>query len=69
MFFRMLGSLKLNGTKANPFHKLKDNDFISHVVVRHENPILDVKVDIVFENEKYLVVNKPPSWPIHVCGG
>jgi len=61
--------LLLNGKKANPYQKLKDNDFIAHVVTRHENPILDVKLEIVYEDDKYVVVDKPPSWPIHVCGG
>jgi 23S rRNA-/tRNA-specific pseudouridylate synthase len=61
--------LKINNKLVEPDHILKREDFITHCVIRKENPIIDQKLDIVFENEDFLVVDKPSSWPVHVCGG
>jgi len=63
------GNLKINKYLTNPNHILKRNDFITHKVIRKENPIIDTSLEIVFNNEDFLVVNKPSSWPVHVCGG
>nr|XP_002128102.1 RNA pseudouridylate synthase domain-containing protein 2 isoform X2 [Ciona intestinalis] len=48
--------------------KLRDNDMISARLHRHEAPVLDTKVEIIEDNSKYVVVNKPSSIPIHPCG-
>jgi 23S rRNA-/tRNA-specific pseudouridylate synthase len=63
------GNLKINGCQVHPEYILKRNDFITHVVTRKENPIIDQKLEFVYEDDKYLVVDKPSSWPVHVCGG
>ncbi len=63
------GNLKINKYLTNPNHILQRNDFITHKVIRKENPIIDTKLDIIFNNEDFLVVDKPSSWPVHVCGG
>uniref|UniRef100_H2Z6U9 Pseudouridine synthase RsuA/RluA-like domain-containing protein n=1 Tax=Ciona savignyi TaxID=51511 RepID=H2Z6U9_CIOSA len=35
---------------------------------RHEGPVLDTQVEIIRDDSKFLVVNKPASIPIHPCG-
>mmetsp|Transcript_4236 Transcript_4236/g.7747 ORF Transcript_4236/g.7747 Transcript_4236/m.7747 type:complete len:484 (-) Transcript_4236:500-1951(-) len=47
---------------------LRDNDCMAHVVHRHESPVLNIPIRIVFQDSTILVVDKPPSAPIHPCG-
>lgn len=44
------------------------NDCISHSVLRSEPPVYASRVEIIHEDSQLLVVNKPPSMPVHVCG-
>ncbi|KAL5111911.1 RNA pseudouridylate synthase domain-containing protein 2 [Taenia crassiceps] len=62
------GQIKVNGDKVSTDYILKDSDLLEHSVHRHELPILDKPIEIVFEDDEVLVVNKPPSMPIHPCG-
>ena len=62
------GKILINNNKITNDYILKDNDFLTHLTVRNENPIIAKKLDIVFEDENYLVVDKPSSWPVHICG-
>ena len=62
------GKILINGKKVTDDYILKDNDFLTHITIRKENPIIYKKLDIVFEDENFLVIDKPSSWPIHVCG-
>ena len=41
---------------------------MSMVGHKHERPVLDQSIDIIFENEKLLVVNKPSTMPIYPIG-
>ena len=27
-----------------------------------------LQVEVLYEDEEIVVVNKPPSWPVHPCG-
>lgn len=47
---------------------LQDNDVLTSSVHRHELPVLALDVKIVFESETMLIVDKPPSIPVHPCG-
>ena len=62
------GKILINGKKVTNDYILKDNDFLTHLTIRKENPIIAKKLEIVFEDENYLVVDKPSSWPVHICG-
>ena len=44
---------------------VKDNDLLSNRVHRHEPPVTSELPKIVVDDEKYFVVNKPSSIPIH----
>lgn len=58
----------VNGQLADYEHRLKDNDFISNRTHRHELAVLATPIDIIYRDKHTLVVNKPPSIPIHPCG-
>lgn len=58
----------VRGEIANIDHVLRDNDFICHMVHRHELPVLATPIKIIHEDDETLVINKPPSVPIHPCG-
>ena len=45
---------------------IRNNDLIIHKAMRSESPVGDFKIDIIFENESLLVVNKPPSIPVYI---
>ena len=60
--------IKVNDEPKPNTYKLKNGDFIVYKTHRHEKPVLDDDVKIVFEDENYLVVDKPCSFPIHSVG-
>uniref|UniRef100_A0A7E4V588 Pseudouridine synthase n=1 Tax=Panagrellus redivivus TaxID=6233 RepID=A0A7E4V588_PANRE len=63
------GRVFINGKQeTNPGYILKNNDRIIHFGHRHEHPILDLPVTVITETEDLLVVDKPPSVPVHACG-
>ncbi len=63
------GNVMINNKLSNNDYVLHKGDFLTHSVIRQENPILNRKLDIIFENDEYVAVDKPSSWPVHVCGG
>ena len=46
-------------------YKLKDGDLFSSKVHRHEPPISMKKPKVIYEDEKFYVIDKPSSYPIH----
>ena len=62
------GKILINEKKVSEDYLLKDNDFMTHLTIRKENPIIYQKLDIIFEDNNFLVVDKPSSWPVHICG-
>ena len=47
---------------------IKQNDWITHTVHRHEPAVLADAINVVDETDELIVVNKPPSIPVHACG-
>uniref|UniRef100_A0A0N5BIC9 Pseudouridine synthase n=1 Tax=Strongyloides papillosus TaxID=174720 RepID=A0A0N5BIC9_STREA len=63
------GRMFINGERMTDLnYTIKSSDYIAHVAHRHEHEILDKKIEIIDNNDNYLVVNKPPSLPVHPCG-
>ena len=60
--------LLVNGQPVDHRYKIKDNDFIAHIIHRHELPVLATPILKIFEDDETLVIDKPPSVPIHPCG-
>jgi 23S rRNA-/tRNA-specific pseudouridylate synthase len=64
-----LGRILVNGRQVESAdYKLRHNDAIHHIHHKHEHPILDEPIKIIAETDDMLVVNKPPSLPVHACG-
>jgi 23S rRNA-/tRNA-specific pseudouridylate synthase len=54
-----------------PTHKdylVRNGDLLIHKTIRRELPVYAGSLNIVFEDEDLLVVDKPPSMPVHPCG-
>jgi 23S rRNA-/tRNA-specific pseudouridylate synthase len=62
-------NLQINEAAVEEDYIIQRADFITHDTTRKENPIIDVKLDIVYDDEDFLAVDKPSSWPTHVSGG
>lgn len=62
------GFLKVNGQPAPLDYQLKYNDLITHRIHRHELPVLAAPIPIIYSDDDLLVIDKPPSLPVHACG-
>jgi 23S rRNA-/tRNA-specific pseudouridylate synthase len=49
---------------VNKDYLIKQGDVITHNLMRKEGKVLNIPIEIIFEDEDYLVVNKPPSIPV-----
>lgn len=63
-----VGSLKVNGQNVEVDYVLKDNDCITNSVHRHEIGVLAAPLKIIHNSDDLLVIDKPPSVPVHPCG-
>lgn len=62
------GRITINGEKTTPDAILKNNQKIVHKTIRRELPVLNIPIKVVYEDKQILVINKPASIPVHVCG-
>eukprot|EP00347_Sterkiella_histriomuscorum_P011781 403371119 len=62
------GRITVNGKRASLFHKIQETDKIVHTVTRKEVPVIDQKIDIIYEDQNYICVDKPASMPVHEVG-
>ena len=62
------GKIKVNGNKCPKTYVIKEGDHIEHEMTRNERKVSDRPVEIVYEDEHYVIVNKPSSIPVHPCG-
>ncbi|KAH8287904.1 hypothetical protein KR018_006963 [Drosophila ironensis] len=62
------GKLTVNYEKVSKDYKIKHNDLLANVVHRHEVPVTSQPITIVHMDKDLVVVNKPPSIPVHPCG-
>ncbi len=46
----------------NPLRR--DNDCIEHDAIRIEPPVYNTEISVVYEDNEFLVINKPPSMPV-----
>ncbi|GMS83799.1 hypothetical protein PENTCL1PPCAC_5974, partial [Pristionchus entomophagus] len=64
-----LGRIWVNGRQMRDVdYVIHNNDTIEHWGHRHEHPILDEEIRIVADTPSLLVIDKPPSMPVHACG-
>ena len=62
------GLITVNSERIDIDYKVKQHDFISSTVHRHELPVKAESVTIIHEDKDKLVINKPASIPVHPCG-
>ena len=66
------GYVKVNDDTVKPSYKIKHGDVIE-TFIPEEKPLtlepVDIKLDIVYENEFYIVVNKQPGLCVHPAPG
>ncbi|KND01530.1 RluA family pseudouridine synthase [Spizellomyces punctatus DAOM BR117] len=62
------GKILINNERISLDYVLRNGDLLSHSIHRHEPPISDQTVEIVYSDTDMLVVNKPSSIPIHPTG-
>jgi 23S rRNA pseudouridine1911/1915/1917 synthase len=67
------GEILVNNIKKKPGYKLKDGDLITGVVhdIQNDNSILpeNIILDIIFEDDQIIVINKQPGMVIHPAPG
>ncbi|MGO9015183.1 MAG: RluA family pseudouridine synthase [Dissulfurispiraceae bacterium] len=61
------GKVTVNGKAITPDHLLKKNDIVAYSDVRSEPPV-DINIQIIHEEETFLVTNKPGNLPSHSDG-
>ncbi|NNC49819.1 MAG: RluA family pseudouridine synthase [Flaviramulus sp.] len=63
------GSIFVNGTPVKSNYKVKPNDTIRVLFTHppHENLLVgeDIDIDVIYEDDTLLVVNKPPGMVVH----
>ena len=62
------GSLTVNGNQVEPEYVLQHNDMLANIVHRHEVPVTSDDIEIIHMDSDLVVVDKPPSIPVHPCG-
>ncbi|XP_076321396.1 pseudouridylate synthase RPUSD2-like [Tachypleus tridentatus] len=62
------GSVTVNGKSVGIDYVLRDNDLIANKVHRHEIPVLGAPLKIIHQSDDLVVIDKPPSVPVHPCG-
>lgn len=60
--------LTINGENVTTETIIKNGDIIGHKIHRHEPPVIDSPIKIVYETDNLLVVDKPGSIPVHPAG-
>ncbi|CAD6198777.1 unnamed protein product [Caenorhabditis auriculariae] len=64
-----LGRIFVNGVQTvDCDYVMTSRDYIEHYAHRHEHPVRDMPIKVISESDDLLVVDKPPSLPVHACG-
>lgn len=58
----------MNQQRTTPDTIIKHQDLLSHVVHRHEPPVTDQPIDIIYEDKGLFVIDKPASIQVHPSG-
>jgi 23S rRNA pseudouridine1911/1915/1917 synthase len=66
------GKALINDEKAKPSHKVKEGDVVTVIkeaAVPLEASAEDIPIDIIYEDESFVVVNKSPNMVVHPAAG
>ena len=61
------GRVQVNGADIEPAHIVHAEDVVAYTIF-HDEPEVDRRFDIVFEDDNLLVVSKSGNIPVHACG-
>ncbi|GIY40518.1 RNA pseudouridylate synthase domain-containing protein 2 [Caerostris darwini] len=62
------GNIKVNGKPVTVDYIFKGHDRVTNKVHRHEIAVAAAPIKIIHNNDDFIVVDKPPSIPVHPCG-
>ena len=60
--------ITVNGKPIDDTYVIKNSDRIEHYTVRRELPVYNLPIVKIFEDDEIMVIDKPPSIPVHPCG-
>ncbi|EGG19038.1 hypothetical protein DFA_02281 [Cavenderia fasciculata] len=63
-----MGKILVNDLPTTADYVIKSGDTFKHIVHRHEIDVLALEPTLIAETLDYLVVDKPPSIPVHPAG-
>ena len=61
------GRVKVNGARVSADRRVNHNDVVSYTII-HNEPAVDFRHDIVYEDDDMLAVSKSGNLPVHACG-
>ena len=62
------GKITVNDKIVDIDYRIREGDKIVHKTTRHETPVLATLPKVIYENEEFIVLDKPSSLPVHACG-
>ena len=62
------GLIRVNGKPVKPDRIFRSQDFLQSRVHRHEPPVSGEPLEIISEDEDFVVINKPSSIPVSILG-
>ena len=62
------GKITINDCIVSPSEVLKENQVIKTKIHRHEPPVINCPIEFVTNDDAMVVIDKPPSIPVHPCG-
>ncbi|ORX45656.1 DRAP deaminase [Hesseltinella vesiculosa] len=62
------GLITLNGKPVGVDTIVNNGDIVGHEIHRHEPPVPDTPVNIVYESDDLMVIDKPGGIPVHAAG-
>jgi len=61
------GRVKVNGSQVKADHRVDHNDVVSYTII-HNEPEVDFRYDVIYEDDDMLAVSKSGNLPVHACG-
>jgi 23S rRNA pseudouridine1911/1915/1917 synthase len=61
------GRVTVNGDRVGADHQVNQNDVVSYTII-HNEPEVDFRHDIVYEDNDMMAVSKSGNLPVHACG-
>lgn len=62
------GQVTINSIKVGLDATVKNGDLISHRTHKHEPPVPDSRIEIVYQDEDIVAIDKPAGIPVHPVG-